>query len=83
MSSTRFRNVPSPGARTDTVRTRGHPEDVEERTLGEVGLVAESRENVSILDGVVVAGTENVGRDNGSEVVSELVVVGTEEPRGR
>lgn len=45
--------------------------------------MAESRKNVSILDGVVVAGTENVGRDNGSEVVSELVVVGTRKQQRR
>ena len=45
-------------------------------TLGEVSLVAEAGEDVSVLDRVVVVRSEDVGGDDRGEVVSELVVVG-------
>lgn len=46
------------------------------RTLSKVRLVTEAWKNVSVLDRVVVEGTEDVGGNDGSEVVSELIVVG-------
>jgi hypothetical protein len=46
------------------------------RTLGDQALVNETGDDVRVLEVVVVVGAENVCRDGGGEVATELLVVG-------
>jgi hypothetical protein len=44
-------------------------------TLSQVALVGQTRQDMRILKIVVIVGSENIGRDDGSEVASVLLIV--------
>lgn len=48
---------------------------MESRTLGEQALVDETRNDVTVLEAVVVVRAKDVGRDRGREVAAEFLVV--------
>lgn len=50
------------------------------RTLGQQALVHETWDDVTVLEGVVVVGSKDVGGDGGGEVAPELLIVGATGP---
>jgi hypothetical protein len=46
-------------------------------TLGEITLVGQTRQDMRALEVIVIVGTKDVGRDNGSEITAKLIIIGT------